>query len=1115
MGDALTGGDVRKLEELDTVDGTGTAESAPPAAVAPRPIGGTDYSELVAVDRRHYLIGGELAKGGMGRVLEARDLRLGRDVAIKEMLPKNRDAARQFEREARITARLQHPAIIHVYEAGAWVGGEPFYAMPKISGRSLDKVIAERTTLNDRLGLLPNVIAIADALAYAHNEKVIHRDLKPSNVLVGAFGQTVVIDWGLAKDLTVVSDPCESLELRARARGSPEQPPGVVGTPPYMPPEQARGHSVDQRADVYALGALLYHVLVGAAPYTGATQAAVIEQVKLGTFVPVREREPGAPADLVAIVDKAMARDPDDRYADAGELAQDLKRFQTGQLVAAHNYTAGQLFWRWVRRFRIPVTIAAAAIVILVLVAALFVSRIVEDKRQVVKGRRMLFEERGRTELLDRHAGRAAAYLVGAAHDGATGGAHRFLLAEALRPFAAERRVVDRFAMGTVAVAYSPDGEYIVTAGVGPAHVWTADGALVATLAGISGRTTVVAFDRNSARIVTGGDDGVARVWSRDGRWHVELHGHRGAIRDAVFDEQGARIATASDDGSARVWDLAKPGAPEFVLAINQAPVVSVRFSPDGNWLATASGDNTACIVSPHPRARWVTDPCDAPLRGHGGPLASIRWSPSGAYVVTASADGTARVWDAAAHGQWIKGKPVLAPLVHGGPVVSAEFSDDGGRILTASADGTARIYEVPAHIPPDDSTLSATELRAYRAADGLVGAVFGPGASTIATAEHDGHSTVWDAHTGRVIASFEHASAVDDVRFSPDGLTLLTASRDGTARLWDIAKADAAHPVYKADTSIHAVAIAPDRSLAAGCDDSRVLLLHEKSESTLRDHLGRVFAVAFAPDGRTLVSGGDDEDAYVFDVPSGKRVGELPGHSEGVHSIAFSQDGETVATAGGDAIVRLWSVRHRTRIGTLPFHSPLASLAFAGNALLGGIDEDGRVVLWRLHGAVAPSMRPQMSGPAQAIAFDRDGKRLVVSTSSDTRVFLLADDEPIEHIRLDGPFGDVSGVVFSHDGERVVTASRDGVVRIWDAENGKLLATRDAHGAAINALAISGDDLVWTGDEGGTVRAWDVHAEAGDMDRLDRFVKCHVPWNVDGYVVVPAAEQGDCDGQR
>ena len=197
MGGAEADGQVPAPDLDATIDG---AESRGTESSSPRPLPGPivgamrDYPELLEVDRGRYAIARELAKGGMGRVYEARDLRLGRQVAIKELLPKNRDIARRFEREARITARLQHPSIIHVYEAGVWPGGEPFYAMPVVAGRSLDKVVAEKATLADRLSLLPRVIAVADALAYAHNANVIHRDLKPANVLVGEFGETVVID---------------------------------------------------------------------------------------------------------------------------------------------------------------------------------------------------------------------------------------------------------------------------------------------------------------------------------------------------------------------------------------------------------------------------------------------------------------------------------------------------------------------------------------------------------------------------------------------------------------------------------------------------------------------------------------------------------------------------------------------------------------------------------------------------------------------------------------------------------------------------------------------------------------------------------------------------------
>src|SRR5512139_658913 len=157
-----------------------------------------DLPELPAVDGALYAIGPEIGRGGMGRVIAARDRRLRRDVVIK-VLHAGAAAAR-FQREALITARLQHPSIVRVYDAGWLAGEQPFYAMERVRGTSLDRVVAGADDARARLALLPHVIAVAEAIAYAHSEGVIHRDLKPQNVLVGSFGETVVIDWGLAKD---------------------------------------------------------------------------------------------------------------------------------------------------------------------------------------------------------------------------------------------------------------------------------------------------------------------------------------------------------------------------------------------------------------------------------------------------------------------------------------------------------------------------------------------------------------------------------------------------------------------------------------------------------------------------------------------------------------------------------------------------------------------------------------------------------------------------------------------------------------------------------------------------------------------------------------------------
>ncbi|CAN5509882.1 hypothetical protein BH11MYX1_BH11MYX1_40580 [soil metagenome] len=158
-----------------------------------------DLLVLAVVDPIVFTVEQELASGGMGKITRARDRRLGRDVAIKEMLGPELRA--RFEREAMITARLQHPAIVPIYEAGTWPNGNAFYTMRLVEGGTLASAIEGATTLVERLALLPHVVAVTEALAYAHSRKIVHRDVKPHNVLVGEFGETVVIDWGLAKEL--------------------------------------------------------------------------------------------------------------------------------------------------------------------------------------------------------------------------------------------------------------------------------------------------------------------------------------------------------------------------------------------------------------------------------------------------------------------------------------------------------------------------------------------------------------------------------------------------------------------------------------------------------------------------------------------------------------------------------------------------------------------------------------------------------------------------------------------------------------------------------------------------------------------------------------------------
>jgi len=241
----------------------------------------------------------------MGRVVEALDTALDRTVAVKEALDATPEARLRFEREIAITARLEHPSIVPLYDAVTAPEATPYYVMRKLEGVPLERAIRDAASLDERLLLLPHLLAAADAVAHAHVRGVIHRDLKPSNILVGSLGETFVIDWGLAKQIGD-DDPAGA----APARGSLETEAGIVmGTPGFIAPEQFAKGRPDERADVFALGACLFYLLAAQPPGDGASGRALVAQSAV-----LAE----APSELITILVKATAFDPAQRYLDAG-----------------------------------------------------------------------------------------------------------------------------------------------------------------------------------------------------------------------------------------------------------------------------------------------------------------------------------------------------------------------------------------------------------------------------------------------------------------------------------------------------------------------------------------------------------------------------------------------------------------------------------------------------------------------------------------------------------------------------------------------------------------------------------------------------------------------------
>jgi len=371
------------------------------------------------IANERYDIRREHARGGMGRIMLARDRAIGRDIALKELLPglntgsssipgsvpqqytnDSGGIVERFLREAKITAQLDHPNIFPVYEIGKHGDGSVYYTMRFVRGHTLndrlrdirkDNSLSPKEKLAARIRLLDSFIDVCQAIAYAHSKGVIHRDLKPENIMLGEYGETQVLDWGLARikgqeDKALKDLQKGSLALSKSLLQSDSQAltldGSIVGTPAYMPPEQARGEleQVDERSDVYALGAVLYQILTGHPPYEGPMAALIVQQVLAGPPLRVSAREKDVPPELEALVEKAMAREKPQRIASALELASEVKAFRDGRTLGSYQYSAGEMVRRFMRQNRTTVSVSVLGILLLVAGTIFFVQRLHEGR---------------------------------------------------------------------------------------------------------------------------------------------------------------------------------------------------------------------------------------------------------------------------------------------------------------------------------------------------------------------------------------------------------------------------------------------------------------------------------------------------------------------------------------------------------------------------------------------------------------------------------------------------------------------------------------------------------------------------------------------------------------
>ncbi len=964
----------------------------------------------------------EVAHGGMGVVYRARQRRLGRTVAVKVLRGGSLaepEARRRFRREAESAGRLQHPGVVAIHDVGE-DQGVCWYSMDYVPGHNLAQRVQQRPLAAKEAAACAR--QVAEAIHYAHQHSVLHRDLKPSNIMMGLDDAPKVTDFGLARQL----EDSTAMGTRAAALTSSGQ---TLGSPGYASPEQALKGMSSVRSDVYGLGAVLYHMLTGRPPFVGPTLDSVLLQLLEAEPVPPRRLNPTVPADLETICLKCLEKQPEQRYASAAAVADDLRRFEAGEPLLARPVGPWGRVVRWCRRRP-----AMAGLIAALLVAALGGTAGVvsqwqraERKAAAEERQRMLAQAGERAARLRTYtAGVYAASQalisedIGLAGDlldrlvpekGAEDfrGPEWYVLRERTR--SQDLQVFSGHPWIVACVAASPDGKYLASGGrfvtgwaeqqstwyvwepatgrkvfSGPPGVgsvkslqFSADGNRL--LVSASGRTRLVTTGDWTRQ--TGEVSGSyacfahAHPWlavTEPGSGTVVLY-HSDTLQElARLPQSGVQVAFSKDDR----WLMVLNGEGQVRLSpVREGPIIEApRVIPTGRRrnAAALSPDNRYLAVcgGPDVVVYDLQQPDGSPprkLTGHRLDVKNLVFTPQGDQLVTTGSDRTVRFWET---NQWQQTGLLRG---HRDEVWCVEPDPQGRWITTGGKDSTVRLW--PAR--PEEVLLTPPHYM-------LRPAIWASHGRKFLVAVRPNLSQVCDpvlGLIGKVLPLGGDTAAAGEgwCRFIQRPGRLEWFNDQGEITRTQVLEGDPARfqeidsKAWSADGRVFALAM-PDHK--AGVWDvatgRRLALLGRPAGS-------RTLPMALSPDGSLLaISGSSTSVIKLITVATSHEV-ILKGHLARVTSLAFSPDGQQLASGSVDATLRLWKTDNGSPHAVLRGHvQDVNAVAYApGGRTLASLGNFESVRLWNLETATEVATLPHARA-GNHLAFSPDGQWLAVN---------------------------------------------------------------------------------------------------------------------------------------